>query len=135
MNIKQAAASIVALTILAGGPMIALAATNFANDPIVVSNVNVQPNDETDGAGPGFVSMDFQNTSDMNATEVVFELDVDGARVSRFKDFGSFAPGVTIRHSFRNSSSSSDAQLSVVKVIFADGSEWAPAFVASTEDE
>jgi hypothetical protein len=99
-----------------------------------VSNVNVQPNDETDGAGPGFVSIDFQNTSTMNATEVVFELDVDGARVGRFKDFGSFAPGVTVRHSFLNSSSSSDAQLNVVKVKFADGSEWAPAFVASTED-
>jgi hypothetical protein len=135
MNIKQAAASIVALTILAGGPAIALAGTTFSSDPIVVSNVNVQPNDETDGSGPGFVSMDFQNTSNMNATEIIFELDVDGARVSRYKDSGSFAPGITVRHSFLNSSSSANAQLNVVKVKFADGSVWAPSFAPSTEDE
>jgi len=134
MNIKHIAASIAALTILAGGPAIALAGTNFSSDPIVVSNVNVQPNDETDGAGPGFVSMDFQNTANIAATEVVFELDVDGARVSRFKDSGSFAPGVTVRHAFLNNSSSSDAQLTVVRVKFADGSEWVPPFVAQNED-
>jgi hypothetical protein len=135
MKIKHIAAAIAALTILAGGPAIALAATNFPTDPIVLSGVNVQAENETDGYAPGFVSMEFQNTSNVNAIEVIFELDVNGARVGRFRDIGSFAPGVTVRHAFLNSSTSPEAQLSVAKVKFADGSEWAPANVAQNEDD
>jgi hypothetical protein len=134
MNIKHIAASIAALTILAGGPAIALAGTSFSSDPIAVSNVNVQPNGESDGFGPGFVSMDFQNTSNVDATEVVFELDVDGAKVSRFNDIGSFAPGVTVRHAFLNTSSDSNAQLRIAKVKFADGSVWVSPAVAADDN-
>jgi hypothetical protein len=133
MNIKHAAASIAALTILAGGPTIALAANSVPIDPIAISNVNVQPDGESDGVGPGFVSLQFQNTNTVAATEVVFELDVNGAKVSRFNDIGSFAPGVTIKHAFLNTSADGNAQLSVVKVKFADGSVWTPTF-APAED-
>jgi hypothetical protein len=135
MNIKQTTASLAALMILAGGPAIALATTNIANNPIAISDVNVQPDSDDDGFGPGFVSLDFQNTSNVKATEVIFQLNVDGAKVGRFKDVGSFAPGVTVRHGFLNNSTSPDAQLTVAKVKFADGSEWVPPYVAPKEDD
>jgi len=139
MNIKQAAASLAAFTILAGGPAIALAGTGVSNNPIVVSSVNVQPDvqpDEDDSRfGPGFVNIEFQNTSSVKATEVDFEVAVDGAKVGRFKDVGSFAPGVTVRHGFLNGSTARDAQVSVARVKFADGSKWVPPYVAPKEDD
>jgi hypothetical protein len=134
MNIKQAAASIAALTILAGGPTLALAANASPIDPIAISNVNVQPDGEADGVGPGFVSLQFQNTNNVSATEVVFELDVNGAKVSRFNDIGSFAPGGTIKHAFLNTSADGNAQLNVVKVKFADGSVWTPTFTPAEDN-
>jgi hypothetical protein len=135
MNIKHIAASIAALTILAGGPTIVLAANVFPSDPIVISDFNVQPSDLSDGFGPGFVSMDFQNTSQVVATEVVFELDVDGARVERFNDIGTFLPGSSSRHAFMNSSERPDAQLKVAKVKFADGSVWVPTTITADDDQ
>ena len=134
MNIKQAAASIAALTILAGGPTMALAATSFPIDPIAISNVNLQPDGESDGSGPGFVSLQFQNTNNVAATEVVFELDVNGAKVNRFNDVGLFAPGVTVKHAFLNTSADGNAQVSVVKVKFADGSVWVPASMPAEDN-
>jgi hypothetical protein len=134
MNIKQVAASIAALTILAGGPAIALADNSLPSDPIAISNVNLQTNDGSDGFGTGFVSVDFQNTSHVDATEVAFELDVNGARVSRFNDIGSFEPGVTVKHAFLNTSSNANAQLNIVKVKFADGSVWVPANMPTEVD-
>jgi len=132
MNIKQVAASIAALTILAGGPAIALADNALPSDPIAISNVNLQTNDGSDGFGSGFVSVEFQNTSHVNATEVAFELDVDGAKAGSFDDIGTFAPGVDVKHAFLNTSSNANAHLNIVKVKFADGSVWVPA-AASTE--
>jgi hypothetical protein len=134
MNIKHAAASIAALTILACGPTMALAASSFPVDPIAISNVNLQPDGESDGFGPGFVSLEFQNTNNVAATEVVFELDVNGAKVNRFNDIGSFAPGVTVRHAFLNTSADSNAQVSIVKVKFADGSVWVPASMPAEDN-
>jgi hypothetical protein len=134
MNIKQAAASLLALTILAGGPGMALAATTLSSDPIAINYTNVQPTGESDSVGPGFVYVEFQNTSNVNATQVVFELDVNGARVNRFNDIGKFAPGVTIKHGFLNTSADPNAQVNVVKVKLADGSAWVPPYVAAEDN-
>jgi hypothetical protein len=136
MNITRAAASLVALTILAGGPGVALAATNLSSNPIAVNSVNVQPTGESsDNVGTGFVYVEFQNTSNINATQVVFELDVNGARVGRFNDIGKFAPGVTIKHGFLNTSADPNAQVNVVKVKLADGSSWVPPYVPTEDDQ
>ena len=66
-----------------------------------------------------------QNNSNATATEVVFELDVDGALVDTFYDTGSFAPGVTIKHTFTTDTDASNAQIEVAQVTFADGHVWA----------
>jgi hypothetical protein len=135
MNIKRAAASLVALTILAGGPGVALAATNLSSDPIAIHYTNIQASGESsDNVGAGFVYVEFQNTSNINATQVVFELDVNGVSVGRFNDVGTFAPGVTIKHGFRNTSANPKAQVNVVKVKLADGSAWLPAYVPAEDD-
>jgi hypothetical protein len=134
MNIKHVAASLAALTIIAGRSSIALAGTNLSSNPIAIRAVNVQPSGESDTVGAGFVYVEFQNTGSVNATQVVFELDVHGARAGRFNDIGRFAPGVTIKHGFLNTSGDPNAQLRIVKVKLADGSMWVPPYVPS-EDE
>jgi hypothetical protein len=123
MNIKQAAASFAALTILAGVPAFALADTSAQSNPIVVNGVHLDPSEH--GTGPGSVSVNFQNTSKATATEVIFALDVDGTQIDTFTDEGSFAPGVTIKHTFDTTSVASAAQVKVSEVKFADGSTWA----------
>jgi hypothetical protein len=134
MNIKHLAASLAALTIVAGGSSIALAGTNLSSDPIAINAVNVQPSGESDTVGSGFVYVEFQNTGSINATQVVFELDVNGAKAGRFNDIGKFAPGVTIKHGFLNTSGNPNAQLKVIKVKLADGSVWVPPYVPSEDD-
>jgi hypothetical protein len=134
MNIKRIAASLAALTIIAGGPSIALADTNLSSDPIAINAVNVQPSGESDTVGAGFVYVEFQNTGNVNATQVVFELDVHGAKVGRFNDIGKFSPGVTIKHGFLNTCGDPNAQLKIVKVKLADGSVWVPPYVPSEDD-
>ncbi|MGB8266376.1 MAG: hypothetical protein WCE44_08655 [Candidatus Velthaea sp.] len=135
MTIKQAAASIAAITLLAGAPALAMAKTEAASGPIVVNSVQIQPN--TYGIGvdpffygsggltePGFINVVFQNTSNVVATKVVFELDANGAVIDRFSDAGQFSPGVAIHHVYNNFSDTSSGQLTVAEVKFADGTVW-----------
>jgi len=128
MDIKHVATALCALTIFAGGPAIALAGTSISSDPITINLVNVQPSGESDSVGTGFAYVEFQNTSNIVATQVVFELDVDGARVGRYNDIGTFSPGVTIKHGFLNTSGNANAQLSIARVKLADGSVWVPPY-------
>jgi hypothetical protein len=123
MNIKKVAVSLAALTILAGAPALAFAQTNVAGDPIAVNSVNVEPS--IHGDGPGSITVNYQNNSNATATEVVFELDVDGALVDTFYDSGSFAPGVAIKHTFTTDTDASQAKIQVSQVTFADGRVWA----------
>jgi len=120
MNIKHAAASIAALAILTGVPAIAFADTT--NDPIVVNYEHVAPASQL--RGPGFVTVSYDNTAKVPATEIVFELDADGAYAGHFDDVGTFAPGVKIKHSYLTTSEAADQQLEVASVKFADGSVW-----------
>jgi hypothetical protein len=119
MNIKQTAATIAAITSLAGAPAIALADTTTSS-PIVVNHV------ETQSAGegrPGFLSLEFKNTSNVTATKVVF-VSNGPAYFQRIKDVGTFSPGVTITHGFFNYSDTADQQLTVEEVDFVDGTIW-----------
>jgi hypothetical protein len=134
MNIKHIATSFVALTIIAGASNVALAGTTLSSDPIVINAVNVQPSGESDTVGSGFVYVEFQNSGSVNATQVIFELDVRGAKVGRFNDIGNFAPGIAIKHGFLNTSGDPNAQLNIVKVKLADGSVWVPPYVPSEDD-
>jgi hypothetical protein len=134
MNTKKIGLALGALSILMAGPTVALADNSLASDPIVIRSSSVQFNDEVEGGGPGFVSVDFENTRTLVATEVVFALDANGAEVNRFDDKGMFAPGVPIRHAFLNSAFEQDVRLRIVRVKFADGSRWEPARVA-VQDE
>jgi hypothetical protein len=124
MTITSAAATLGAALLLAGAPAVALASAGTTGDPIAISDTQVQPADGGHGNGAGFVSVAFNNTSNQVATEIVFELDVDGAYTDHFNDVGSFTPGTTIRHAFQTDSSEADQQLKVAEVKFADGSVW-----------
>jgi hypothetical protein len=100
--------------------MIALANTT-ASGPIVVNHVGVQATE--DGAGPGFLSLAFENTSNVTATEVIFEFSGD-AYFQRIDDVGTFTPGVSIKHAFLDDSSSPVQKVRVAEVDFADGTTW-----------
>lgn len=126
MNIKNAAATIAALTLLAGAPAIARAAATDSGNPIVVSNVYFDSANNFKGTGPGSVSFNFRNTSQTAATDVVFVLDAAGTQVDQFDDRGTFAPGVAIRPTFPTAAEASDVQVKVAQVTFADGSVWVP---------
>jgi hypothetical protein len=123
MTITSTAATLGAAILLAGAPLVALA-SGTPNDPIAINHIQVQPADGGHGNGPGFVSVSFDNAGTQTATEVVFELDVDGAYAEHFDDVGNFTPGTKIRHAFQTDSSASDQQLKVAAVKFADGSVW-----------
>jgi hypothetical protein len=125
MTIKQTAASIAAITLLAGAPALALADTNAPAAPIAVSNVQIQE----DGGYlnqlmPGLVTVSFKNTRPVAATEVDFELDANGVWLDRITDVGTFKQGATVDHSFTNYSPATNATLTVAEVKFADGSVW-----------
>ena len=136
MTIKHAAASLAALSLLVSAPAMALAGTQAAAAPIVVTSVTAQPAGSfgyqqislggavTEGQ-PGFVSVTYHNTAAVAATDVVFELVDNGLPVGRISDVGTFAPGVTIKHVFNNFSPAE--QITVAEVKFADGSVWSSA--------
>jgi hypothetical protein len=140
MNITQAAASIAAITLLAGGPVAALAdstaapvAVNSAAAPIALNSATLQlPSVTQQIAGfglnqlytPGSLTVSFRNTSTVTATDVIFQLDENGTPDGQVADAGSFAPGATIVHQLNADPRDANEHVSVVEVKFADGSVW-----------
>jgi hypothetical protein len=118
MNMKLAA-TLAALTIFAGAPALAFAASADPSNAITVHQVEVQRDDTDDGGSLGAVTVAFQNTSNRTVTEVTFELEVDGTIVDQFTDDGSFAPGVTIKHTFATTADAANPQVKVADVQFA----------------
>jgi hypothetical protein len=118
MNIKLAA-TLAALTIFAGAPALAFAADGGPSSAIAVHQVEVQRDDTDDGGSLGAVTVAFENTTNRTATEVTFELEVGGEIVDQFTDDGSFAPGVTIKHTFTTTADAANPQLTVADVQFA----------------
>jgi hypothetical protein len=124
MNMKHVAASIAALTVLAGAPALALAQTADSQSPILLT-ANVQADSgRFDRYVPGVIGATFTNTSNIAATDVVFELSSNGAFVDRIEDVGTFAPGSTTRHTFSDVYAASNQKLTVAEVKFADGNVW-----------
>lgn len=123
MNIKRVATSLAAITILAGVPVLALADTSA---PVTVDAVRVSPVDLDNGSGVGSVAVNFKNTSDKTATEVVFALDNNGTQFDTFYADGSFAPGASIVQTFDTTDDYNASQVKVEEVKFSDGSVWAP---------
>jgi hypothetical protein len=101
-------------------PVLALA----SSAPIAVSDINFQT---TNQQNPGFLSLAFKNTSNVAASEVVFELDENGHYSRKIDDVGTFAPGVTIKHGYFDFSTASDQDVKVIKVQFVDGTTWTNA--------
>jgi hypothetical protein len=64
------------------------------------------------------------------ASDVVFLLESNGYVVDRFDDVGSFAPGVTVRHTFPESQPGGDFSVVVAAATFDDGTKWQNPAVA-----
>lgn len=141
VNIKQAAASITAITLLAGGPALAAAAptatpvavNSAAAAPIAITSTEVQLPSVTqsmsgfgfnEGYAPGSLTVSFRNNGTVAATDVIFQLDDNGAPAGQISDVGSFAPGVTIVHHLNVVPGDANEHVSVAEVKFADGSVW-----------
>lgn len=127
MTIKQSAAT-AAFALLAAPPTIALAAL-ATPDPIVINHVQVQPTGNSFGAG--FVNVVFTNTSNVTATEVVFELVGEGG-FQRINDVGTFTPGVQISHAFLYYAHTPNERVEVAEVDFADGTAWADGQITTS---
>jgi hypothetical protein len=126
MITNQAAATVAAIISLVSTPAITLADVP-ASSPIVVSHVATQSS--YDGTA-GLLSFEFENTSDVTATKVVFEVN-GSAYFRRINDVGTFKPGVAIKHAFLDYVSTPDQQVTVEEVDFADGTSW-PNYAAPT---
>jgi hypothetical protein len=103
-------------------PAFALAQTTA---PVALVASHAEPQ-ITDIARPeiGSAMVSFVNHSALPATEVDFTLSSNGEALATLTDTGSFAPGVTIDHTFATDRTERDLQLSIAKVTFADGSVW-----------
>jgi len=133
MNFKQAAISIAAITLLAGGPAMALANTDALGAPIDVTSVQTKSTD-VPGAASEFggysthsyvaISVTFHNTRNVAVTGVTFDVISNGATIGQITDTGTFAPGVTISHQYDTNSNAANQQLTVASVKFADGTTW-----------
>jgi len=123
---KLATATLGAALILAGSPAFA---ADMQSGPIYISNVSVYGGNTSDAnvdniITPGSAAIAFTNQYRFPATEVVFALETRGYVLDRFDDVGSFATGVTIKHTFGESESNSELRVAVEKATFADGTVW-----------
>jgi len=126
VNIKLATATLGAALILAASPAFA---ADMQSSPIQITNVSlyggytINPNDDN-VITPGSAVIAFTNQYNLPATEVVFALESNGFVADRFDDVGSFAKGVTIKHTFGENELNSQMRVAVEKATFADGSVW-----------
>ena len=141
MNIKRAVAILATLLILAGAPALA-SEESVQESPIRIDSVQIEQSYGVFGDfAAGLVSVAFTNTSAATATDVVFDLlGYDGALIAQYNDVGTFAQGVTVRHSFPDIHIDNDQQLQVGEAIFDDGTSWTapsrgtvPRFIVPSE--
>jgi hypothetical protein len=125
MNIKTAAATLAGAILIAGSPVLASAATYQAS-PIRLDSVNIAPSAgiHNNFAYTGLVNVAFTNESPVAITQVVFDIEAGGKVIDRISDTGSYAQGVTVKHSFPDIQTNLDQQLAVESVSFADGTSW-----------
>jgi hypothetical protein len=126
VNIKLAAATLGAALILAGSPAFA---ADVQPGPIQINNVSLYGGNTPDSNAdniitPGSAVIAFTNQNNFPATEVVFALETNGYVADRFDDVGSFAKGITIKHTFGERELNSEMRVAVEKATFADGTVW-----------
>jgi len=126
VNIKLATATLGAALILACSPAFA---AEMQSGPIQIDNVTVYGGSTSDTSGDnvttlGSTAVAFTNQYNFPATEVVFALETNGYVVDRIDDVGSFATGVTIKHTFGENEQNSNLRVAVEKATFADGTVW-----------
>jgi len=124
-TITTLTATLGAALLLAGAP--ALASAQTQSGPIRIDAVQLvsQSTSEHDIA-PVAAEIAFTNQGTATATDVVFALESDSGYVlDSYNDVGSFAPGVSIRHSFNDHNDPTEGQrVAVAKATFADGTVW-----------
>jgi hypothetical protein len=115
-----AAAAVLAL----GAAPALVAAQTTAPIAIVSSHAEPQIADASAYNTAGIAAVTFVNTSNVPVTEVDFTLSSNGQALKTLRDVGTFAPNVTVNHTFANDEPERDQQLSVAQVKFADGTVW-----------
>ncbi|HTV91239.1 MAG TPA: hypothetical protein VMG98_00835 [Verrucomicrobiae bacterium] len=106
---------------------LALALTN----PVQVSSCSISQETTTTSSGdsPNYeiigslLNIRFVNGGTTPVSSVSFAVTEDG-KTSTILDRGTFSPGVTISHTFRNEPFAFEASCRVQSVLFADGSAW-----------
>lgn len=108
--------------LVAGLPVAALAHTP---SPVTILESDAQPQ-IADANRPelGSAMVRFVNDATSTVVQVDFTLSSNGEALETFTDKGTFAPGVTINHTFATDQTARDLQVSVADVKFADGTEW-----------
>ncbi len=132
MNKHTIAAAAAILGLVVGGALPAFADAANGASPIAVSDVRILASDLQNSASetmqpvyvPGTVDVTFRNTGNVAARAVTFAVNAGGREVGTLTDTGTFAPGVAIEHVFVNDTFAPNAQLSVARVTFADGTVW-----------
>lgn len=113
-----------AISIPAAPPTVV--ATNGAPlDILDVSSVNHGDGNGLLGNSGGAVTISFENTAAVAATDVIFALDAAGQAPQTADLRGSFAPGVKIEHQVVGTPVAyGPAQLSVAEIQYSNGSIW-----------
>jgi hypothetical protein len=115
-----------AALLLAGTPALASAA-DAQIGPIQINDVQTYGGGSTEDETvmtPMTAEISFTNEYSSPGTEVVFALFSKDAEVAQIDDVGSFAKGVSINHTFADSTAPGDLRVAVVKATFADGTTW-----------
>jgi hypothetical protein len=130
-TITTLTATLGAALLLAGAP--ALASADTQSGPIRIDSVHLVAQALTEReVAPDAALISFTNEGASAATDVVFALESEsGFVLDTYNDVGSFAPGVSVRHSFSDHNDASRGQQVVVaKATFADGTVWTNPDVA-----
>jgi len=114
-NLYKAAIAVSILTLAAP------AAAFTIQNPIEVQGVYGSQGYE---GTPGVVRIDFENTADSTAREVIFLVNDAAGHQAEVEDTGTFAKGVPIAHDFHIGKITDGARATVVHVELADGSTW-----------
>jgi hypothetical protein len=126
VNTKLATAILGAALIFTDSPAFA---AGVQSGPIHIDRLTVYGGNTTNTNGenvynPASATIAFTNQNNLPATEVVFALETHGYVLRRLDDVGSFATGVSIKHTFGENESASDLRVAVERATFADGTVW-----------
>ena len=127
-TITTLAATLSAALLLSGTPVLAAEATSQQTGPIHIDGAQLYgqniEDEDSDGAVPNSVKIEFTNSNASPATDIVFALESDGVVIGHVHDAGTFASGVKVSHTFFDDELSESQQVAVEKATFADGTVW-----------